>query len=477
MHCRRGMSTAGADGSESRSRRRRRGGGESRGGPVASFQRLSLFWGGEGGLHQYSRRGSDHIVVESDAASGKTMSFRGARGGGGGGDRGGGGSSLKSGSGVWSTLTEGSSVGGFAGTTSKPGSVFVAEGGAGSGVVGSSVGRESPKPPLVGSPNSASASASVVEESHAPTTLVVGNSCNSSLSNENTATNTLGSKSLPPKSTTKSQDSNRTSKLLDSAKTFKAKLRISRTWSAAPSANSNSNSNSNLNANANTSPTISTSPPPLTHRVSLGSLLNEGKEKIKRSVYKLKSHRRFSLASSPLQTTTSTAFPTTLSQRPKSSVSFRRQSRFFAPSPSEQELAPERPNPTLKTVMELKGHAGDVYCLCVIDDGARVVSGSLDHTVKVSKQTPLIFFYLLSIFFLKTIKLNTQVWNLMSGECEHTFYGHTDTVTCLTSSGSYIYSGSLDRTVRRKFSPTPEKSMSRIRRTEMNGIRMELQVI
>ncbi|KAJ3415940.1 hypothetical protein HDV05_003781 [Chytridiales sp. JEL 0842] len=68
------------------------------------------------------------------------------------------------------------------------------------------------------------------------------------------------------------------------------------------------------------------------------------------------------------------------------------------------------------------GHTGDVYFLTMTSDGDKVISGSLDHTVKV--------------------------WDRETGEVEHTFMGHTDTVTCVKCVRGYIFSGSLDKTIR-----------------------------
>ncbi|KAJ3185888.1 hypothetical protein HK101_009784 [Irineochytrium annulatum] len=70
-----------------------------------------------------------------------------------------------------------------------------------------------------------------------------------------------------------------------------------------------------------------------------------------------------------------------------------------------------------------KGHERDIYCLKVLDDGPRLASGSLDHTVKI--------------------------WDCQTGEVLHTLIGHDDTVTCLCARGDDIFSGSLDKTIRR----------------------------
>ena len=41
-----------------------------------------------------------------------------------------------------------------------------------------------------------------------------------------------------------------------------------------------------------------------------------------------------------------------------------------------------------------------------------------------------------------------RVWNLLTGECMHILYGHTDAVKCVAFDGVTIVSGSWDATVR-----------------------------
>ncbi|KAI9328326.1 WD40-repeat-containing domain protein [Zopfochytrium polystomum] len=74
------------------------------------------------------------------------------------------------------------------------------------------------------------------------------------------------------------------------------------------------------------------------------------------------------------------------------------------------------------TKAKWKGHFGDIYCMDFLPVDDKVVSGSLDHTVKV--------------------------WDRSTGDCEQTFHGHSDAVTCLCWKDGVVYSGSLDRTVR-----------------------------
>lgn len=41
-----------------------------------------------------------------------------------------------------------------------------------------------------------------------------------------------------------------------------------------------------------------------------------------------------------------------------------------------------------------------------------------------------------------------RVWDIATGTCLHTLYGHTSTVRCLALHGDIIVSGSRDATVR-----------------------------
>ncbi|KAJ3237529.1 hypothetical protein HDU81_009343 [Chytriomyces hyalinus] len=70
-----------------------------------------------------------------------------------------------------------------------------------------------------------------------------------------------------------------------------------------------------------------------------------------------------------------------------------------------------------------KGHTGHVYCVEMMPCGKRIVSGSLDSSVRV--------------------------WCIRSKECLLTLTGHTDTVTCVHPTGDIVFSGSLDRTIRK----------------------------
>jgi WD40 repeat protein len=74
--------------------------------------------------------------------------------------------------------------------------------------------------------------------------------------------------------------------------------------------------------------------------------------------------------------------------------------------------------------MTFEGHSQYVTSVSFSPDGASIVSGSLDNTVKV--------------------------WSVESGECVTTFEGHSDAVTSVSFSpdGASIVSGSWDKTVK-----------------------------
>ena len=68
---------------------------------------------------------------------------------------------------------------------------------------------------------------------------------------------------------------------------------------------------------------------------------------------------------------------------------------------------------------EPKGHAGSVECVTI--GGDKIVSGSLDRTLRI--------------------------WNINSGECK-VLTGHAGSVLCVTIAGDKIVSGSSDNTLR-----------------------------
>lgn len=78
----------------------------------------------------------------------------------------------------------------------------------------------------------------------------------------------------------------------------------------------------------------------------------------------------------------------------------------------------------------LRGHSGGVYCVAVLPRGGgedeHIVSGSDDNTLRV--------------------------WDAASGRALQTLRGHSDTVACVVtlalSSGAYVVSGSWDKTLR-----------------------------
>jgi len=68
----------------------------------------------------------------------------------------------------------------------------------------------------------------------------------------------------------------------------------------------------------------------------------------------------------------------------------------------------------------LSGHTGGVWCLEMNDE--LIVSGSTDRTLRV--------------------------WHAASGECRNVFYGHSSTVRCMAMHDDYVVSGSRDNTLR-----------------------------
>ncbi|KAI8819996.1 WD40-repeat-containing domain protein, partial [Fimicolochytrium jonesii] len=76
----------------------------------------------------------------------------------------------------------------------------------------------------------------------------------------------------------------------------------------------------------------------------------------------------------------------------------------------------------LATVGTMRGHTGDVFCMAVVEGEGRVVTGSVDQSVKV--------------------------WNLADRTLIRSMRGHRDSVTCIAVQDDYAFSGSLDMTIR-----------------------------
>jgi hypothetical protein len=73
--------------------------------------------------------------------------------------------------------------------------------------------------------------------------------------------------------------------------------------------------------------------------------------------------------------------------------------------------------------MTLRGHSSSVGSVCLSADGSRIISGSVDSTIKI--------------------------WNAATGACEMSLEGHNDSVrsVCISVDGSRIISGSKDKTI------------------------------
>ncbi|KAI9352848.1 WD40-repeat-containing domain protein, partial [Obelidium mucronatum] len=83
----------------------------------------------------------------------------------------------------------------------------------------------------------------------------------------------------------------------------------------------------------------------------------------------------------------------------------------------------QQSNPRLVVLAPWRGHTGHIYCVKFMDCQTRIVSGSLDYSVRV--------------------------WDIKSRECLHILLGHSDTVTCVHTCGELVFSGSLDKTIRK----------------------------
>ncbi|KAI8998143.1 WD40-repeat-containing domain protein [Gaertneriomyces semiglobifer] len=77
---------------------------------------------------------------------------------------------------------------------------------------------------------------------------------------------------------------------------------------------------------------------------------------------------------------------------------------------------------TLVCTRTMKGHTGDIYCMAAVDGGRMIVTGSLDHSVKL--------------------------WSIQNLKLVRTMIGHTDSVTCVCARQDWLFSGSLDKSVR-----------------------------
>ncbi|MEE1094103.1 MAG: hypothetical protein U0L08_04130, partial [Bacteroidales bacterium] len=77
-----------------------------------------------------------------------------------------------------------------------------------------------------------------------------------------------------------------------------------------------------------------------------------------------------------------------------------------------------------KCLKTMKGHLGDVYSVAYSTDGTKIISGSVDNTIKI--------------------------WDANTGKCLKTLEGHSDDVYSVAFSpdGTKIISGSGDETVK-----------------------------
>ena len=77
-----------------------------------------------------------------------------------------------------------------------------------------------------------------------------------------------------------------------------------------------------------------------------------------------------------------------------------------------------------KNIDKLEGHLGLILSVCMSSEGSRIISGSLDKTIKI--------------------------WDTITGCCVNTLEGHFAPISsvCVSSDGSRIVSGSQDNTVK-----------------------------
>ncbi|KAJ3011281.1 hypothetical protein HKX48_006923 [Thoreauomyces humboldtii] len=96
----------------------------------------------------------------------------------------------------------------------------------------------------------------------------------------------------------------------------------------------------------------------------------------------------------------------------------------FSPT-SSTATAVDQPVPStyeLTCTHALKGHSGDIFTMVVMRDENMVVTGSMDHTIKV--------------------------WDLERRSVVRNMRGHTDSVTSLCAIDDFVFSSSLDKTIR-----------------------------
>ena len=76
----------------------------------------------------------------------------------------------------------------------------------------------------------------------------------------------------------------------------------------------------------------------------------------------------------------------------------------------------------LTLVKELRGHKGEIYCMKVNPAKTLFATGATDKTI--------------------------IIYDFKSGECLRTLKGHNDTITCIAFKNEFVYSASLDCTIK-----------------------------
>ncbi|KAJ0634327.1 putative transcription factor C3H family [Helianthus annuus] len=85
----------------------------------------------------------------------------------------------------------------------------------------------------------------------------------------------------------------------------------------------------------------------------------------------------------------------------------------------------------------LKGHTGSVLSLII--GAKKLFSGSADCTIRVK---------IVSTFLLIVVPFSLKVWDVESLECKHVLNGHSGDVTSVICWDQYLFSGSLDKTIK-----------------------------
>eukprot|EP00698_Gefionella_okellyi_P001861 TRINITY_DN11700_c0_g1_i1.p1 TRINITY_DN11700_c0_g1~~TRINITY_DN11700_c0_g1_i1.p1 ORF type:complete len:1302 (+),score=294.95 TRINITY_DN11700_c0_g1_i1:65-3970(+) len=137
-------------------------------------------------------------------------------------------------------------------------------------------------------------------------------------------------------------------------------------------------------------------------------------------------------------------------------------------SPARYWLRPSGgclPGPLSAELATLRGHVGPVTCVAVSSDGLKVLSGSMDATLRLWDVAQRMVLHVLrghreairaaamsgnaTRAISGSVDSSLVVWDLQAGVMLHSLELHTEPVTCvvMTLDGKYAVSGSADRTI------------------------------